>query len=187
VNLQISGSPTTEHLMAGQYLQLPAIHARQSVFTITFRVITLELVYLVALVLVLLFLNISFSALLVNPILQGDYWLLLTSTLCVFSFIKIVTYIWISGRWMNIYYLIYSDRIVRNTGMFNHREKTYLLQGVAGIDLVQSFWGTMFNYGSLIMRDKNAAELFRLPDIHEPKRYQDLIGASIGMPPTAEV
>lgn len=44
---------------------------------------------------------------------------------------------------------IYNNKIVQKSGIFNKKEKTTILTAVLSVDVYQSFWGRIFNYGNV--------------------------------------
>ena len=44
---------------------------------------------------------------------------------------------------------IYKNKIVQKSGIFNKKEKTTILTAVLSVDVYQSFWGRIFNYGNV--------------------------------------
>lgn len=51
--------------------------------------------------------------------------------------------------WINLVYIIRPDEIVRQKGIWNIKESAYSTERVEQVTVYQSFWGRLFNYGTI--------------------------------------
>lgn len=80
------------------------------------------------------------------------------SILPTFSFLRIILFFLIVPLIMIIYDIIklkkdviefYDDKIISKSGVFSKNETTTVFMGVYAVNIKQSFWKLMFNYGEV--------------------------------------
>ncbi len=79
--------------------------------------------------------------------------------------------IYIITLWLNEYYEITSTEILHRSGFFIKREQRYQFEHLGSVDLDQSFFGRIFNYGSLKFYNWALEKEISMYLIHNPNKY----------------
>lgn len=77
--------------------------------------------------------------------------------------------------WKNIYYLIGPSEVVVRSGLFNRKEKSYQLNQLETVSVIQGFFGRMFDYGTLRLYSPLLDTKLNIFQIPNPHKYKELI------------
>ena len=92
---------------------------------------------------------------------------------------KLFLSLFIILQWLDEYYEIKPTKFTHRTGSIFKKELSYTYTHIMSIDLEQSFWGRLFNYGTIHMYDRYINKHLYLYLIHNPKRYYNILKSLI--------
>lgn len=92
-----------------------------------------------------------------------------------FLFIKMSLSIYIVLQWLNEYYEITSTTLYHRRGVFFKKEEKFLLSHVRMVEVYQSAYGRMFNFGTVSLSDFRGTKYQDMYMIHNPFRYSQII------------
>ncbi len=96
----------------------------------------------------------------------------LTSTIIVVTVIlEIIVAIYAFLQWKSIYYVIKDRSIVSKFGVFFTREKIFIPEDVLEIILEQGLLAKIFNYGTIIFKNKILDENVYMKNIRSPWKH----------------
>lgn len=72
----------------------------------------------------------------------------------------------------------YDDKVVEKSGILNKEEKNITLLGVYSIEIKQSLWGRIFNYGDLKIHIIGQCDL-EATNIAKPKKVKDYLESKL--------
>jgi uncharacterized membrane protein YdbT with pleckstrin-like domain len=93
----------------------------------------------------------------------------------IFLCINIVLFIYLLVVWNYTYYIISSDGISLNSGVILRKKISIDIPAIRSISVKQTFFGRIFNYGTLILESPLLKESFFMHDLPAPFRHAKLI------------
>lgn len=157
------------------------ITLRESITLIIIRFIFTEIAFIILFFL----LSILFSylnSLTATIDLSALYIVVLTSGLAM----NIMLIILIGLRWNSEYTEISSEGVIKHSGILHRKEQSYACNFVEGAKLYQSFFGLIFNYGTIELYDPALKEQVYLLNISNPKinskKVQDIVSKEKNKP-----
>jgi uncharacterized membrane protein YdbT with pleckstrin-like domain len=73
----------------------------------------------------------------------------------------------------------YADKIIVRSGFLNKKEETMVFMGVTGVSVSQSFWGQLFNYGTVKVDCVGKWDVEHTTYIKNPKELQTYLKGRI--------
>ena len=73
----------------------------------------------------------------------------------------------------------YADKIIVRSGFLNKKEETMVFMGVTGVSVSQSFWGQLFNYGTVKVDCVGNWDVEHTTYIKDPKKLQTYLKGRI--------
>ncbi|MBF0208083.1 MAG: PH domain-containing protein [Oligoflexia bacterium] len=168
----------------GKRIYLEYVHVRKSLSLLTMRLITLELLYVLSVVILHASLSVIQSSLLNyrNIIIPRDYFDVGLITY------KVILMIYMTLQWQNEKYTITTAKIIHERGIFFKKKEMYDYSHITLIDIKQGILGKIFNFGSIHLSDPFINKDIYLDDIHNPERYYHILrGLSPKIDATREV
>ncbi len=147
---------------------------RESIVLLSIRLISVELLFGISLLLAVVL--ISFLGPYLKIVDLFPLYLIVLVTLFV---INLVIAFSIVLKWQFEYVEITEEGIIKHTGIFHKKEQKYACNFVEIMTVDQTFWGTLFNYGTLELYDPALKEQIYLTNIASPKKYSKLIGSIV--------
>ena len=96
-------------------------------------------------------------------------------TLAVTLLMNVVMVTLIALRWSSVYTEITKEGVVKHSGLFHKKEQKYACNFIEATTLNQSFWGLIFNYGTIKLYDPTLKNQINLFDIPNPKKNSEKI------------
>lgn len=162
-------SYSTSVVSSGQgKLALTHLNARQSITVLLLKITTLEIIEL----LLIGFLGnglLSFLHVFTNTALS------IVVIFLVISIFKTLLAILIVFQWLNTYYEITPTGITQRTGVFFVSEEYHPYTQLRDLELNQSSFGKIGNYGTLRIYNYDLKKYFELYLIHNPTKYYTLL------------
>lgn len=90
---------------------------------------------------------------------------------------KIFLTIYIIFEWLDEYYEITSGVVYHRKGVLFKTEERYPLENMQRVEVSQSFFGRLLNYGTISLFDPRREKYEDLYLIHNPFRYSEIIEA----------
>lgn len=78
-------------------------------------------------------------------------------------------------QWLNEYYEISPEMVIHRKGILFRHEEKYPIKHVRILDVNQSLFGRMLNYGTITLQDPYKIEKISLYQIHNPVRYAAIL------------
>lgn len=100
---------------------------------------------------------------------------LLSLILLILITVNTVGILLIFFKWIGRIYMIRSKEIVAQTGIWSVKETIYSTERIGKVDVQQSIWGKLFNYGTILVIDSFTREEFFLENVPDPFLYADVI------------
>jgi len=88
---------------------------------------------------------------------------------------KLTLFIYTIYRWVTEYYEITPYKVIHRKGLFFQKKEMYYFKHISAVNYDQSFFGRMFNYGSLTLHDWELEKDVCLYLVHNPKKYYLLL------------
>lgn len=88
---------------------------------------------------------------------------------------KIFLTVFIVLRWVEEYYKISSEEVVHKRGLIFKEENVNKISHLTSLEINQSFWGRVFNYGTIKMFNWATEKPVLLYLIHNPKKYAEIL------------
>jgi uncharacterized membrane protein YdbT with pleckstrin-like domain len=97
----------------------------------------------------------------------------------IFSFILLTLIesfftIFVVVQWINEYYEISPYEVTHKRGIFFKKQDRYSLQNIKQVTLHQTFFGKMFNYGTINLFDWRLDKCATLFAVHHPVKYLNI-------------
>lgn len=92
-----------------------------------------------------------------------------------FLLLKMALSIYIVLQWLNEYYEITPSTLYHRKGVFFKKEEKFLLNHVRMVEIYQSAYGRMFNFGTVSLSDFRGTKYQDMYMIHNPLRYSIII------------
>jgi uncharacterized membrane protein YdbT with pleckstrin-like domain len=73
--------------------------------------------------------------------------------------------------WYREFFFIDEGFLIHRKGLFLVQEKRFKLSNVKSVTQSQTFFGKLFNYGTILLNPQNQNEKFQLPGIPEPELF----------------
>ena len=86
--------------------------------------------------------------------------------------------------WLNEYYEITPEHIVHKKGIFFRKKEQYRIDHVRMIDVQDSFYGEILNFGTITLYDIRLEKYLDMYLIHNPRRYAKIL---LQLQPTIEM
>lgn len=144
---------------------------RRSVFLLVTYFIGVEIFFdllYIALRLPLMYINIPLQ-------IQGSLTAIYLVSFLVINLIKVFFIIIGALRWVTSKYEITTDGIRFRYGILSRREKIFLCAYMQKVTFAQSFWGRVFNFGSIEVYNPAVKERILLDAIPNPSKYAEII------------
>ncbi|MBI2049816.1 response regulator transcription factor [Candidatus Roizmanbacteria bacterium] len=146
--------------------KLSKIRLRESVVLLTLRLILTELLFGA---------SFLFGALLISSIESylnpGGLLPLYFILFIVLFLINVLTALFIFLKWNSEYVDVTNDGVIKHAGIIRKRARKYSCNFVEIITREQSFFGAIFNYGTLVLYDPALKEEVYITNIANPKNY----------------
>lgn len=143
---------------------------RESIFLIIVRLVSTEIIFGI----LLLFFSLFSSF--VNSYIDTSSF---SFIYFVIDFIAFIINVWIvmmiATKWTTEYAEISQDGVVKHSGIFNKKEQKYACSFIEGVKLEQSFFGSIFNYGTIELYDPALKEQVFLYNIKSPRKNSEII------------
>ena len=104
----------------------------------------------------------------------GNLYLFLTIFGTV-GLVKILFTIYVVLKWLFEYYEITPDNIIHKSGIFFRKKEQYDLNLVREMTVQDSFWGEIFNFGTITLYDIRLNKYLDMYLIHNPQRYANVL------------
>jgi len=156
------------------------IYIRPSIFTLSFRIITIQLIFLG----IYIFSAVLAYILQINITITTTIFIIYLLLVCGLVFVQIFLTLTSSLRWLDNYYIVNPNSItssIRNG--LSHEEKMIQLDKLANINLVQGFVGRIANYGTIILLDEQKRIIMKIISCHDPKRYINIFKKMVNTNP----
>ncbi len=152
-------------------ITLTHLNVRQSIAILITKLIVIDLLF--AVVAIVFYYSLT----------QGDQFITnLSSNPSLFLFIfaiagllKIVMGCYTILLWLNEYYEITPDSVIHKKGIIFKQEQRYRLDYVRVMNVVDNFFGELFNFGSITLYDIRLNKFIDLYLIHNPRRYAKIL------------
>lgn len=95
-----------------------------------------------------------------------------------FQFINLIFVIWMVLTWAQTTFIIRPKEIVIHRGIWRITENAYSTERIEEVDVDQSFWGRLFNYGTLRVYNPMLKVDLLLSNIPDPHTYAQVIKRS---------
>lgn len=99
--------------------------------------------------------------------------------------IQVIVVIYLSASWMRTNYYLTEAEVILASGIFTERETMYKLSDVRSVVLRQSWFGRVFNFGTIVAHISASGgyhEILKLKDIKDPKKYEHALRAGMQRP-----
>ncbi|MBI2028577.1 MAG: response regulator [Candidatus Levybacteria bacterium] len=151
--------------------ELNKITLRESTALIAIRIIVSEIIFVVSFALI-----VGLISLLGSYIgITGAFSLYLVALVMLLVF-NIVIIFFIVARWHFEYTEVSKEGVVRHSGIiFSKKKEKYECNFVEAISFEQSFFGKLFNYGTIELYDPALKEKIYLLNVSNPKKYTELV------------
>lgn len=106
-----------------------------------------------------------------------------TALIIILMFTQIFLIVLTCLNWANEYYEIKPGRIRHKFGFFFRKEEVFECTHVQEIELEQTFWGRLFNFGSIHIYSPALDRKILLVNIDEPEKNMELIEEIINQEP----
>jgi CheY-like chemotaxis protein len=143
---------------------------RESIFLMIVRLISAEIVF-GFLLLFLSILSSYISTYLDTSNLSFPYLVIIIGIFIINTWIVFV----IAIKWTTEYTEVSADGVVKRSGIFHKKEQKFACNYIEGIKLDQTFFGSMFNYGTIELYDPALKEKVYLYNVKSPKKNSELI------------
>ncbi len=150
------------------------ITVRRSLFLLIVKIVITELIFE--------FTYIGWRLLIDLNILQfSQESLLIIHSFSIFIFFILITVVqtsiilFILLDWINRYYEIKPDEIVFKTGIISSQEKAYPYVNIQSIEVIQNFWGKLFNYGNVRIYIPTLGHDLFFTEVSKPNEFAELI------------
>jgi uncharacterized membrane protein YdbT with pleckstrin-like domain len=151
-------------------LQVTHVNIRLS---ISFLLLKLVLIELIAATGVVLFFFVTLSDFLTNAGFILPFFSI--PVYIVFVIAKMLLTGYVILQWLNQYYEISPEMVIHRKGIIFRHEEKYPLKHMRIIDVNQSLFGRIFNYGTIILQDPLKIEKLEFYQIHNPVRYAAIL------------
>ncbi|MBI3261122.1 PH domain-containing protein [Candidatus Berkelbacteria bacterium] len=112
----------------------------------------------------------------INPVMSAGF---LYSVLTIgFQLINLIFVIWMVLTWAQTTFIIRPKEIVIHRGIWRITENAYSTERIEEVDVDQSLWGRLFNYGTLRVYNPMLKVDLVLPNIPDPNTYAQVIKRS---------
>ncbi len=95
-----------------------------------------------------------------------------------FQMLNMIVIVLIFLRWMRTIYITRENEIIEQKGIWNIKENIYATQRVEEVEVDQSLWGRLWNYGTVKVSNPLLQKDLYLIDIPQPHLYADVIRQS---------
>lgn len=140
---------------------------RQSVISLSIRLIVLQLLFTTLYIFILLPMGIL--------VLSQQLRLLSYPVISIVLIVSIVIQLYLTLKiilnWLGEYYVVGPREIVFRTGIIDHKEKVYSLFHIESITYSQNFWERLFNYGTIRLFNPVLKQHIHLDCIKDPGKY----------------
>lgn len=89
--------------------------------------------------------------------------------------IKIFLGCYVVLKWLNEYYEITPEYIAHKNGIFFKKQENYRLSLVRSINIADSFFGELLNFGTITLYDIRLNKYLDMYLIHNPRRYVKIL------------
>lgn len=90
-------------------------------------------------------------------------------------FVKIMVTVYVVLEWLNEYYELSVKEIYHRSGVVFKKEEKFPISNIGRVDLSQSIFGKLLNYGSISAYDHRNRKHMDLYLIHNPLRYYRIL------------
>jgi uncharacterized membrane protein YdbT with pleckstrin-like domain len=143
---------------------------RQSVVFLVFRILTVEVLILISHFLIRYILQQLFT--LINAPFSVE--LLFIEAVFV-QFINLYFLVVVVLSWINEYYVLNPKEVVIKKGILSSRSTTYEFANLQSMTIRQSFWGRIFNYGTIKLYNPVLRTDVYLTNIPNPQKSGAII------------
>jgi hypothetical protein len=137
------------------------INVRESVAFLLVKLVLIEVIML------------FFSLVLVN--ILPNLTLLHNITLILLTLVKEGLLLFVILQWLNEYYEITPNKLIHKRGIFFKKKEEFTFVHLMSIDLHQTFWGRLLNYGDIHLFDRYIEQEVQMYFIHNPRRYFEIL------------
>lgn len=149
------------------------IEIRRSVFWVLLRIVSLEFVVLIASLILMLVEEMILGT--SNMLYTQENIILLIGTSVGMGVINIVLIIVAFLKWSTDYYILEGRNVVFRKGIWQVKEQVFSIENVETASVQQSFWGRVFNFGSLDVYNPVLKSDLHLYGIPSPSKYLEII------------
>lgn len=154
--------------------QLPIVF-RQSAICLGVRVILLQILFSATYLVVLFPLNL----IRIPPEMILFIYPLLSIGLIILIILQVALTVKIFMEWLSQYYVIQPGEVLFKTGVFEQKEKIYLLKHIESITCNQNFFEKVFNYGTVQLFNPILQQSIHLDCINNPEKYISILEKAI--------
>jgi len=144
---------------------------RRSAFFLLWTILSIEILFDLILVLIrlpTLFISIPFLT-------QKEMTAFYFSSFLLITLGKVNLMVYAVLRWVTTHYTIGKGEIRYKTGILAKNEKIYSCTLTQEVIYTQSFWGRIFNYGTIEVYNPAIKETIYMDSIPDPNKYVDVI------------
>jgi uncharacterized membrane protein YdbT with pleckstrin-like domain len=100
-----------------------------------------------------------------------NYWWVYALALAAGGFIVLVIFL----HWYNTIYELTNKRVKNRVGTFGSREEEISLDDIQAVDVDQTFWGLVFNFGTVLVKSSGTNREVDFTNITSPKKIANRI------------
>jgi uncharacterized membrane protein YdbT with pleckstrin-like domain len=99
------------------------------------------------------------------------HWWVYTLTLVAGGFIVVAVFL----HWYNTIFELTNKRVKNRVGIFGSREEEISLDDIQAVDVDQTFWGLVFNFGTVLIKSSGTNREVDFTNITSPKKIANRI------------
>lgn len=100
-----------------------------------------------------------------------NYWWIYAAALVAGGFIALVIFL----HWYNTIYELTNKRVRNRVGTFGSREEEISLDDIQAVDVDQTFWGLVFNFGTILIKSSGTNREVDFTNITSPKKIANRV------------
>lgn len=153
-----------------EFIEVTHINIRQSIFSLLFRLLAIDIVTAFAIIIFFSTLTFSVPYDLKIAIISSN-----TGFFLVLIAAKILLTLLIVLQWLNEYYEIFPKEVVHKSGIIWRKEQRFSCGEIQYIKVEQGLFGRFFNYGTLTLYDWKRHLFGTMYIIHNPIKYYRIL------------
>jgi uncharacterized membrane protein YdbT with pleckstrin-like domain len=100
-----------------------------------------------------------------------SYWWVYVAALVAGGFIVAVVFL----HWYSTIFELTNKRVKNRVGIFGSREEEISLDDIQAVDVDQTFWGLVFNFGNVLIKSSGASREVDFTNITSPKKIANRV------------